>query len=114
MVSRRFHLPDGRPVDELLARGWVTWTAVSERTGTTPGIAKRRKRSAARGTQGVAQRRSNCEAGGLASEDPVEGRALPADGPRGGNQAESLVAPCPVTATSRDSGRGVRQASAEA
>lgn len=49
--------------------------------------------------------------GELAPEDPAEGRALPADGPSRGNQAESSVTPAPVTVTLLDSGRGVRWAS---
>src|SRR5712691_516011 len=71
------------------------------------------KRSAAPGTQGVAQRHSTAEAGELASEDPVEGRALPTGGPRGGQQTEHSVAPVAVHVTLRDSLRGARSASAE-
>ena len=45
------------------------------------------------GTQGVARRHSTAEAGELASEDPVEGRALPASGLSRGEQEESFEAP---------------------
>jgi hypothetical protein len=87
------------------------WADGSEATDTAPGSAKRRQRSAAPGTQGVAQRHSTVEAGELAPEDPAEGRALPADGPSRGNQAEYSVTPAPVTVTLLDSGWGVRWAS---
>ena len=98
------------PETEPQARGLVSWTAGSETTGTPQGIAKRRQRSAARGAQGVAQRHSTVEAGELASEDPVKGRALPMGGPHRGNKGEHFVAPLPVTITLRDSLRGVRLA----
>ena len=102
------------PEYEPQARGLVSWTAGSETPGTPQGIAKRRQRSAARGVQGVAQRHSTVEAGELASEEPGEGRALPADGPGGGKQVEPFAALFPVTVTRPDSGGGLRQASAEA
>ena len=108
-VSFRPWGPDYQP----LARGLVSWAAGSETTGTAPGRAKRRQRSAARGTQGVAQRHSTAEAGELASEDPAEGRALLTGGPSGGNQGEHFVALVPVTVTSLDSLRGAWPASAE-
>jgi hypothetical protein len=95
------------------ACGWASWTAGSETTGATQGIAGRRQPSPARGTQEVAQRRSTVEAGELASEDPVEGRVLPTGGPNGGNQGEHFVALVAVTVTPLDSLRGARPASAE-
>jgi len=101
------------PDDEPLARGWAFGTAGSESTDAAFGIAKRRQRSAAKGSQGVAQRRSTWEAGELAPEGPVEGRALPTGGSRGGNQGEHTEAPNLVTGTPRVSFRGVWLASAE-
>jgi hypothetical protein len=101
------------PGDEPQARGWATWTAGSETTGATQGIVGRRQPSPARGAQGVAQRHSTVEAGELASEDPVEERALPTGGPSGGNQAEPSEASSPVTVILLDSVRGARSASAE-
>ena len=102
------------PDCEPQARGLVSWTVGSETTGTPQGIAKRGQRSAARGAQGVGQRQSTVEAGELASEDPVEERALLADGPGGRKQVESTEALFPVPVTPPDSGGGVRQASVEA
>jgi hypothetical protein len=102
------------PEYEPQARGLVSWTVGSKNLGTPQGIAKRRQRSAARGAQGVAQRRSTDEPGELASEDPVEERALHANGPSGRKPVGSTEAPSPVTVTPLDSGGGVRRASAEA
>jgi len=56
------------------------------------------------GTQGVAQRRSTVETGELASEDPAEGRALPADGLSGENPGEHTEASDLVTVTRLESG----------
>jgi len=69
------------------------------------------KRSAAKGTQGVAPRHSTVEAGELAPEEPVEGRARPTGGSRGGKQREHFEAPHFVTVTPRVSVRGVHPAS---
>jgi hypothetical protein len=77
------------PADEPQARGWATWADGSEPTGATQGSVGRRQPSPARGAQGVAQRPSTCAAGELASEDPVEERALPAGGPSGGHQGST-------------------------
>ena len=77
-------------------------------TGAPRGIAGRRQRSPARGARGVAQRCSTCEAGELASKDPVEERALHTGGPSEGNQGEHFEASSPVTVTSLDSVRGAR------
>ena len=99
--------------DAPQARGWASWTAGSETTDATQGIAGRRQPSLPRGAQEVAPRHSTREAGELASEDPAEGRALPTDGPNGGNQGEHFVALFAVTATPLDSVRGARPASAE-
>ena len=106
-----YHRRQWGPALEPQARGWASWTDGSEAPGATQGSAGRRQPSPAPGAQGVAQRRSTGEAGELASEDPVEGRALPTGRTSGGNQGEHFAAPVPVTATPLDSLRGARPAS---
>src|SRR5262245_53496325 len=99
------------PADEPLTRGRAFGTDGSETSDAPPGIAKRRQRSAAKGRQGVAPRHTTVEDGELAPEEPVEGRAWPTGGSPGGNQAEHIEVPKPVTVTPRVSIRGLRSAS---
>jgi len=65
VVSVRL-VPDEGTGYAPLALGLVLWTDGSENTGTAHGIAKRRKRSAARGTEEVAHLHST-----VASGEPV-------------------------------------------
>ena len=85
-----------------------------ERSQAAPsGTVGRRKPSPREGRQEVAPRHSTVEAGELASEEPVEGRARPTGGSRGGNQGKHIEASNLVPGTSRVSFRGVQLASVE-
>jgi hypothetical protein len=78
------------PDNEPLARGRAFWTAGSETTGAPPGIAKRRKRSAVRGTPGVAHLHSTVEAGEPIPRGPCGGKGDARHGPLGGNPMGAL------------------------
>jgi hypothetical protein len=113
LLVSRWNIPVRGPDYQPLARGLVSGPLGAKRQAHHRVAPSEGQRSAARGAQGVAQRHSTREAGELASEDPVEGRALHTGGPREGQQKEHSVAPVAVPITLRDSLRGARSASAE-
>jgi hypothetical protein len=94
--------PDSAPQ----ARGCAFWTGGSETTGAPPGIAKRRKRSAVRGTAGVAHLHSTVEAGEPVPRGPWGGKGDARQGPVGGTPARGFVPWSRVNVTLTDSEAG--------
>jgi hypothetical protein len=98
-----------RPDYELQARGCAFWTVGSETTGAPPGIAKRRQRSAVRGTAGVAHLHSTVEAGEPVPRGPCGGKGDVRQGTVGGTPAGGFVPWSRVNVTPTDSISGTRQ-----
>jgi hypothetical protein len=94
------------PDNEPQARGYAFWTAGSETTDAPPGIAKRRKRSAVRGTAGVAHLHSTVEAGEPVPRGPCGGKGDVRQGPVWGTPARGLVPWSRVNVTPTDSEAG--------